>query len=443
MPEQIRSTTRYLFALLPPLIIAALWPSIETIHPFPASVFFLGIAIVARYFGYRPALLCTAVSAFAFWKVVLGMAGHPLSMQVGRVALFILASLVVAGLSRQRSKDVQAVQERLQSLYDTAMDAILCLHANGHFVDANPAASELLGYSREELAEQSVGDLSRPEDRQNAIDVFRRIRDEGKTDGEAVIVRKDGSTRDIEYRVIFNTHLDTQFVMMHDVTARKDAERSLHNLSARLLQLQDEERRRIARQLHDTTAQSLAAIRLNLFKISRSSDTTSAIRETIEESVALTDQSITEVRTLSYLLHPPMIEEVGLLPTLHWFVRGFEQRSGIASTLEADEIGRLPQELETAVFRIVQEALTNIQRHSGSAVARIRLTRRDHSLQLEVQDEGQGMPQELLAHQSALLASGIGIAGIQQRVSELGGEMEFQSADHGTRLVVTLPVPEM
>jgi PAS domain S-box-containing protein len=339
---------------------------------------------------------------------------------------------------------VREAQERVQALYDTAMDAILCLDSNGHFVDANPAATALLGYSRQELAEQSVGDFALPEDRQKAMEVFRRMRIEGKSNGESVIIRKDGSTREIEYRLLVNPQLGVQFVMMHDITARKEAERSLHKLSARLLQLQDEERRRIARQLHDTTAQSLAAIRLNLSRISRSPDAQSgAIKEAVDESVALTEQSIAEVRTLSYLLHPPMIDEAGLLPSLRWFVRGFEQRSGITSTLEAcEEIGRLPQELETAVFRIVQEALTNIQRHSGSAIARIRLNRQGRLLRLEVQDEGRGMPQELRDHQSALLASGIGIAGIQQRVRELGGQMEFQSVDRGTQLAVTLPIPE-
>src|SRR5204863_7046744 len=136
--------------------------------------------------------------------------------------------------------------------------------------------------------------------------------------------------------------------------------------SARLLHLQDEERRRIARELHDTTAQNLAAIRLLLTRVVRGEGRDPALRESLDEALALTDTSIHEVRTLSYLLHPPMIEEACLLPALRWYVQGFEERSGIQATLDLPaELERLPAELETALFRIVQESLTNIQRHSG------------------------------------------------------------------------------
>src|SRR6267378_4335256 len=138
---------------------------------------------------------------------------------------------------------------------------------------------------------------------------------------------------------------------MHDITARKEAEKSLRQLSVRLLRLQDDERRRIARELHDTTAQNLVALRLNLSRISKSAIENPAIQESVDESIALAEQSISEIRTLSYLLHPPLIDEAGLLPSLRWFARGFQERSGIAVTLESPaELERLPPEVETALF---------------------------------------------------------------------------------------------
>lgn len=156
----------------------------------------------------------------------------------------------------------------------------------------------------------------------------------------------------------------------------------------------------------------------------------------------MTDQSIAEVRTLAYLLHPPLIDEAGLLPSLQWLSRGFEERSGIKVTLEApEELDRLPGESETALFRIVQEALTNIQRHSGSAVAHIRLSPQSKHLQLEIEDQGHGLPEHLRGQGAdTLAAAGVGIAGMQQRIRELGGNLEIASTDHGTKIAVTLPL---
>jgi PAS domain S-box-containing protein len=445
MPGRTRTILQYVIAALIPIAIGLLWPATSILAPFPASMFFIWIALIARFFGFGPALLCTAASTFTFWNIVLSMQVYQVRMEVVRLLLFIVASLVVASLSRQRSKEAREAAERLRALFDTALDAILFANEDGHYIDANPAATELLGYSRQELIERSIGDLGPAEDRPRLIEAFSSVETEGRASGEAVIVRKDGSVRDIEYRWAGNALPGIHAVMMHDITARKEAERAQHHLSGRLLQLQDEERRRIARQLHDTTAQSLAAIRLNLSRIGRSPAGSSGIvKEALKESIALTEQSIAEVRTLSYLLHPPMIDEAGLLPSLRWFVRGFEERSGITATLEArEEMSRLPPDLETAVFRIVQEALTNIQRHSGSKVAKILLERHPQHLRLEITDEGRGMPQELRDSPNALLASGVGIVGIQQRVRELGGKMEIESGDDGTRLLVTLPVAEV
>jgi len=237
-----------------------------------------------------------------------------------------------------------------------------------------------------------------------------------------------------------------------DVTERKSAAQELERraqqlqaLSARLLQSQDEERRRIARELHDTTAQNLGALRLDLSALKRSAAASDPeAREMIEESIALTERAIAEVRTLSYLLHPPMIEHGGLLPSLRWYAQGFQERSGIAVTLQLpDALGRLPIETETTVFRIVQEALANVQRHSGSAVATIRIETEPGTLKLEVRDEGRGVPPALRGDGKMIAAAGVGITSMRERARELGGTMNVQSDDRGTAIEIRLPITQL
>ncbi len=218
---------------------------------------------------------------------------------------------------------------------------------------------------------------------------------------------------------------------------RRESERALQRLSGRILKVQDEEQRRLARLLHETTAQNLAALRMNLTHIQRTCRDEEAV-PLIGESIGLADRSIQEIRTLSYLLHPPLLDEFGLSLALRWYVTGFEQRSGIRVTLDAPEdLGRLPREHETAVFRIVQEALTNVHRHSGSTVAHIRIARDAEHLSLRVQDEGNGFAQKDIAAAAAL---GVGIAGMQHRVRELGGTLHIDSSEKGTSLSVNLPL---
>jgi PAS domain S-box-containing protein len=441
-----RQRIQYLIAgLLPialiPILTGRTWPGLDTIRPFAAYILFLGIAMVGRLFGFRPALLCTLTSAFALWMALL-TTEHPAHVTVLRVTIFTVSSILIASVSRQRVKEVGAAEERLRALFDTTLDAILFADREGHYIDANPAAAGLLGYSCEELIGRNVGDFTVPELREVTLSAFQQAIKTGTASGEGVIVLKDGTRREIEYRSMEHPGPDVRFVVMRDITDRKKTERALQHVSGRLLQLQDEERRRIARHLHDTTAQSLAAVSLNLSRISRSPAAAYAIvREIVEESMSLTDQSIAEIRTLSYLLHPPMIDESGLLPSLRWCVRGFEQRTGIRVTLIAPEqLDRLSQELETALFRIVQEALTNIQRHSGSTVATVRVERLPQCLRLEIEDEGWGIRQELREEPSALFLAGVGIPGMQHRLLEFGGHLEIVSLDRGTRLSVTVPI---
>jgi signal transduction histidine kinase len=215
----------------------------------------------------------------------------------------------------------------------------------------------------------------------------------------------------------------------------------LRELSTRLLKAQDEERRRIARELHDSAGQELAALSMNFYVIrgkpgSLSPGQERAVNESCELLAVLTE----EIRTLSYLLHPPLLDETGLSSALQWYVDGFSERSKIAVSLQvAKDFGRLPTDVETTLFRIVQESLTNVHRHSGSTTAEIRLRRIDDEVRLEVLDSGVGMPLKKRSNGDDP-KSGVGILGMSERVRQLGGSFEISAGTPGTRIAASLPV---
>lgn len=219
------------------------------------------------------------------------------------------------------------------------------------------------------------------------------------------------------------------------------ANQSLRELTARLMQLQDEERRRIARELHDSVGQSLAALIMNLTTVNADIERLGHCAKTVNDSLALTQEMSKEVRTVSYLLHPPLLDEGGVASALQWYVEGFSERSKIKVELEvAEDFGRLPQEMETAIFRTVQECLTNIHRHSGSPVATICLARSSDKIRLKVEDRGAGIPAQKLEAVTAGVTPGVGIRGMRERMRQLGGTLEFQSNGSGTRVEAILPI---
>lgn len=231
--------------------------------------------------------------------------------------------------------------------------------------------------------------------------------------------------------------------LKHEIEQRRRAEDRLRQLSGRLLNLRDEERRRLARELHDSIGQLLAALQLNFGLMQAASPSLpTQITDQLEECNALADQAIREVRTISYLLHPPMLDEAGLALALQWYVDGFVKRSKINIALQVpNELERLPQEVETAVFRIAQEALTNIHRHSGSTKGTLRLELNGDSLKLLIRDEGQGIPAEKLEdHQHDGARIGVGIRGMRERVMQLGGNIQITAGNPGTSIAITIPL---
>jgi PAS domain S-box-containing protein len=225
-----------------------------------------------------------------------------------------------------------------------------------------------------------------------------------------------------------------------EISERERAEQGLRELSVRLLQTQDEERRRIARELHDSTGQKLAALAMNLSLIGKSAETLDArARKALAESLALLDLSSRDIRTLSYLLHPPLLDESGLAAAVRWFADGFTQRSGVQVKLEVPpDLQRLPGAIEMALFRIVQEGLTNTHRHSGSSTATIRLMVVQNHVQLEMRDTGKGLPKP--PSDGYVVPLGVGITGMRERVKQLGGQMEMESDSAGTKVRVILPL---
>lgn len=227
--------------------------------------------------------------------------------------------------------------------------------------------------------------------------------------------------------------------------ALRAREEEYRQLSGRLLRLQDEERRRIARELHDSTGQCLASIRMHLETAQRAApELPENARKALQEAVSTCQTCTADIRTISYLLHPPLLDEVGLLPALDWYVSGFSERSGIKVTQEVAEPDTpLSKDLNTALFRIIQEALANIHKHAESKQAKVRLFCENNTLVLEISDCGKGFdPSQVEGRREGVRGLGVGITGMRERVRQLHGTLEIAAANPGTLVRATFPIRE-
>ncbi len=358
-----------------------------------------------------------------------------------------VAGLLAATIERHMADAARSASEsRFRRLLESNLLGVFVADSGGRVADANDAFLNLVGRSRLELRENRIhwDEITPPEYR--SLDATAA--DEARRSGacqpyEKEFLRPDGTRVPVLIGGALVEGSQGQLVgWALDLRERKQAEQEVRDLSARLLQLQDEERRRIARELHDTTAQNLAGLQMNLTLLAEDESALGEkARRALSDSLELADECAREVRTLSYLLHPPLLDELGLISALRVYLEGYSKRTGVAVHFHADpEITRLPREVELTLFRIAQEALSNVHRHAQSPRVAIRIqTDPERRLILEISDQGRGMPPEMLDRLRRGVPLGVGVAGMRERVRQLGGGLEIHSGGVGTLVRVLLP----
>jgi PAS domain S-box-containing protein len=379
----------------------------------------------------------------------------------------------------EREAAVRQLQARFRLFVEAVKDyAIYTLDAEGIVTTWNQGAERIHGYPATEVLGKHFSLLFTAEDQaagkpQEELDVAAR---DGHREAESWRVRKDGSQfwanvtltaikdehgtvvgftkvmRDVTERMLAQESLrQANEELASEVAERKAAEEklasseaSLRELSLHLLRTQDEERRRIGRELHDSLGQYLAVLKLNLHGLERVLGTNhDGASDPVAQCLGLAEDCIKEVRTISYLLYPPMLEEVGLKSAISWYLDGFSKRSNIEARFhEGTDFGRLPRDVELALFRVLQESLTNVHWHSKSQSVDISLAHDDSRVTLQVRDQGQGIPTRLFEEQGGkdwLGSSGVGLRGMSERIRQIGGELEVTSNERGTTVKASVP----
>jgi signal transduction histidine kinase len=365
----------------------------------------------------------------------------------------LIVALLVHRASRRRAETAMKQSQRLLQSAIDALDARVALLDNkGTLVAVNETwrlTSKVNGNEVPELGRNylELCDVG-AEGVRSVPDGIRKVLSGELKDFRCVYPEGKGSETSWFQVRVNQFHIDgvLWIVVAHEnVTEIKQAHDAQQQLTGLLLRTQDDTRRQIARDLHDVTVQDLAAIQGDLTRLQRASEKTDHdAQDIIEESISLCDRIVQQLRTQSYLLHPPLLDEAGLLAALHLFVRGFTKRSGIeVELLIMEDIPRFGVDAETALFRVVQECLTNIHRHSGSKSAVIWITREEGTIRVQITDDGRGfsVPAELDTPEASL-TMGVGIMGMRQRLKQLGGTLVIESSSDGTTINARVPIEE-
>jgi PAS domain S-box-containing protein len=324
------------------------------------------------------------------------------------------------------------------TLVEKMQQGAAMLDGRGRIVYCNLSLAQLLGVARETVIGRLLLDFVASDDKP----AYQRLLDENQivsNEGEIQLQLADGSRipTNFSFNVLSRDRSATG-VLITDLTTQKQQ----MEFASRLQNIQDDERRRLARELHDSVGQTLAAMSMSLGVVQAQTNKLDSVgARAVLELAQLVDHVSREIRTISHLLHPPLLDVAGLASALRWYADGFAERSNIKVDVEiAAGFGRLPDELEIAIFRIVQECLTNVHRHSGSASAAIRLHQEGNSLIVKVEDSGKGIPPEKQHELIASRRGGVGFTGMRERLRRLGGTLEIQSNESGTSVTAILKV---
>jgi PAS domain S-box-containing protein len=346
-------------------------------------------------------------------------------------------AFVVEEAGGQRVYALEDVDLPYSILVERMQQGAAMLNARGDIIYCNPSLAHLLDRAHEKVIGVPLQHFLDPIDRPSCQALLSETQ-VGSSEGEMRLRRADGAVipANFSFRLL-SRDKSTTGVLITDLTEQKQQE----EFASRLQRMQDDERRRLARELHDSVGQLLVAIKMNISVVRQEAHKLSTeAAKLVSDNAAMIDEMGNEIRTVSHLLHPPLLDEVGLPSALRWYVDGFAQRSKIEATLDIPQnLNRLSQDMEIAVFRAVQECLTNIHRHSGSPTCAVKLTQNEHGLRVEVKDSGRGIPK---GKQLTLPSSGgVGLRGMHERIRQLGGTLEIDSSKNGTVITATLPVP--
>jgi PAS domain S-box-containing protein len=460
------------------LVYMILWPS---------------VVFSAWYCGIGPSIVTVLIGVFASWIWFVPHTRpfsfqHPANELISLFGFMIVSVLIVMmgeGNRRGRERERRAAEEasaataKFEALFQQTTVFAGVMNADGIIIDANRLCLDACGFRAEEVIGKLFWDCgwwrNHPES-QSKIRAATPAVAAGSTYHEILLYSWADGT---EHRVDFSLHpirdKHGEIIFLHptgiDITDLKIAEenyrtlaetleqqvrvrteeveqrtKQLRDLSRRLLRAQDDERRKIARELHDSAGQDLAALQMNLNALLRDAVAlTPAQRERISDSITVVAHCNSEIRTMSYLLHPPLLDELGLRSALSWYLEGFSERSGIKVELQMpDNMPRMMENTETAIFRIVQQSLVNIHRHSGSHVAKVSIDCDAERVNLEICDQGKGMSAETLAGiNTGTGLVGVGMAGMRERVKGLEGDFDVRSGNDGTHIQISLPVTRM